>query len=156
MELKKEFNETKAVKNAITSAPAPSGPGLNKFQQWRLEKVDNNEEFNRVVKDGKTYYWCDKHKFPMSDVQGMYVFHKPTDHGAWLERKTALNGWRGKGGKEKATTPASAPTPKPSSTLGAAKLSLAKSLQEALTMTTGLTDDQFTKIWNNCCSALGN
>jgi hypothetical protein len=40
-ELKKEFNGTKAVKNAITPAPAPSGPGLNKFEQWRLEKVDN-------------------------------------------------------------------------------------------------------------------
>jgi hypothetical protein len=86
----------------------------------------------------------------------MYVFHKPTDHGAWLEHKTALNRQRGKGGKEKATTPASAPTPKPSPTPGAAKLSLAKSLQEALTTTTGLTDDQFTKIWDNCCSALGN
>jgi hypothetical protein len=67
-ELKKEFNETKAVKYAITPAPAPSSPCSNKFEQWRLEKVENNEEFNRVVKDGKTYYWCDKHKFSTSDV----------------------------------------------------------------------------------------
>ncbi len=155
-ELKKEFNETKAAKNAITPAPVPSGPGLNKFEQWHLEKVDNKKEFNMIVKDGKTYYWCNKHKYPMSDVQGMYVFHKPTDHDAWLEHKTALNGWHRKGGKEKATTPASAPTPKPSLTPDAAKLSLAKSLQEALTTTVGLTDDQFNKIWENCCSALGN
>ena len=63
--------------------------------------------------------------------KGCNVFHKPTDHGAWLEHKTALNGWCDKGGKEKDTTPASAPTPKPSLTPGAAKLSLAKSLQEA-------------------------
>jgi hypothetical protein len=48
-----------------------------------------------VVKDGKTYYWCDKHKYPLSGVQGMYVFHKPTDHDVWLERKTALNGRHG-------------------------------------------------------------
>jgi hypothetical protein len=70
-----------------------------------------------VVKDGKTYYWCDKHKFPSSNVQGMYVFHKPTEHDAWQERKSALNGRRGKKGeKEKTTTPASAPSvPKPSS-----------------------------------------
>ena len=110
-----------------------------------------------VVKDGKTYYWCDKHKYSLSGIQGMYVFHKPTDHDAWLERKTALNGrCGGKGGKEKPTTPTSASTPKPSLTPGAAKLSLAKSLWEALMTTIGLTDDQFTKTWENCCSALGN
>jgi hypothetical protein len=114
-----------------------------------------------VVRDGKTYYWCDKHKCPSSNVQGMYVFHKPTEHDTWQERKSALNGRRGKkGDKEKTTTPALAPAytpaPKPSSTPSAATLSLAKSLQEALAMTTGLTDNQFTKIWDKCCSALGN
>jgi hypothetical protein len=160
-ELKKEFNEVKAAKNIIPtpSGSTPTGPGYNKFEQWRLEKVDNKEEFNMVVKDGKTYYWCDKHKFPSSNVQGMYVFHKPTEHDVWQERKSALNGRRGgkKGEKEKAKTPASTPpVPKPSSTSSAAKLSLAKSLQEALTTTTGLTDDQFNKIWDTCCSASGN
>jgi hypothetical protein len=158
-ELKKEFNEVKAAKTITPSTPTPSGSGSNKFEQWRLEKVDNKEEFNMVVRDGKTYYWCDKHKFPSSNVQGMYVFHKPTEHDAWQERKSALNGRRGgkKGEKEKATTPASTPSvPKPSSTPSAAKLSLAKSLQEALTTTTGLTDDQFNKIWDKCCSASGN
>ena len=86
----------------------------------------------------------------------MYVFHKPIAHGAWLERKTAPNGWHGKGGKERDTNPALAPTPKPFSIPGAAKLSLARFLQEALTMTTDLTDDQLTKIWDNCCGASGN
>jgi hypothetical protein len=159
--LKKEFNEVKAAKNII---PTPSGStptvsGSNKFEQWRLEKVGNKEEFNMAVRDGKTYYWCDKHKFPSSNVQGMYVFHKTTEHDAWQERKLALNGRRGgkKGEKEKATTPASTPpVPKPSLTPSAAKFSLAKSLQEALATTTGLTDDQFTKIWDKCCCASGN
>jgi len=91
----------------------------------------------------------------------MYVFHKPTEHDTWQERKLALIGRHGKkGDKEKTTTPASTPayTPasKPSSTPSAAKLSLAKSLWEALATTTGLTDDQFNKIWDKCCSALGN
>jgi hypothetical protein len=85
--LKKEFKETKAAKNAITPAaitPAPtsSGYGSNKFEMWRLDKVDNKKEFNMVLKDGKTYYWCNKHKYPSSNVQWMYVFHKPTDHDA--------------------------------------------------------------------------
>ncbi len=96
-ELKKEFNKVKAAKNIIPtpSWSTPTGSGSSKFEQWRLEKVDNKEEFNMVVRDGKTYYWCDKHKFPTSNVQWMYVFHKPTEHDAWQEHKSALNGRRG-------------------------------------------------------------
>ncbi len=109
-ELKKEFNQAKALNNTFTPAPASSGAGSNKFEQWHLEKVDNKEEFYMIVKDGKTYYSCNDHKYPLSDVEGMYVLHKPTDHEAWLApRKTSLNAQRGKGGKEKATTPAPAP-----------------------------------------------
>ncbi len=55
-ELKKEFNQAKALNNTFTPASASSGPGSNKFEQWHLEKVDNKEEFNMIVKDGKTYY----------------------------------------------------------------------------------------------------
>ncbi len=110
-----------------------------------------------IVKDGKKYYWCNKHKYPTSDVQGMYVFHKPTEHESWLTSKQNFNErCNGKGSKDKATTPASAPTPKPSSMPNAAKLSLAKSLQEALTTTAGLTKNQFNKIWESCCNASGN
>jgi hypothetical protein len=155
-ELKKEFNQAKALNNTFIQASASSGAGSNKLEQLHLEKVDNKEEFNMIVKDGKTYYWCNQHKYPSSNVQGMYVFHKPTDHEAWLACKTSLNARRQKGGKEKAATPAPAPTPKPSLTPSATQLSLAKSLQEALTTTAGLTDDQFNKIWESCCSALGN
>ncbi len=140
--LKKEFNKTKAAKNAI--------PASNTFEMWRLEKVDNKEEFNMVVKDGKTYYWCDKHKYPSYDVQGMCVFHKPADHGKWLERKTALNGQRGKGGKEKDTNSRFRSNSQAIFDTGRSKI------VTTLTTTTGLTDDQFTKIWDNCCSALGN
>jgi hypothetical protein len=61
-----------------------------------------------------------------------------------------------KGSKEKHTIPASVSTPKPSVTPSAAKLSLAKSLQEVLTTSAGLTDDQFNKIWKNCCNSSGN
>jgi hypothetical protein len=106
-----------------------------------------------IVKDGNKYYWCNKHKYPTSDVQGMYVFHKSTEHEAWLTQKQNFNEQSNrKRGKNKATTPASAPTPKLSSTPNAAKLSLAKSL----TTTAGLTKDQFNKIWEGCCNALGN
>ncbi len=158
-DLKKEFSQVKSLANTFTptTASCTSGPGSNKFEQWRLEKIDNKEEFNMIVKNGKKYYWCDKHKYPTSDVQGMYVFHKPTEHESWLTCKQIFNEQRnGKGSKDKATTPASAPTPKQSSMPNAAKLSLVKSLQEALTTTAGLTKDQFNKIWESCCNALGN
>jgi hypothetical protein len=42
------------------------------------------------------------------------------------------------------------------STLSAFKLSLAKSLQDALTTMAGLSEDQFNKIWENACNALRN
>jgi hypothetical protein len=155
-ELKKEFHPAKASNNTFTPAFASSGSGSNKSEQWRLEKVDNKEEFNMIMKDGRTYYWCNEHKYPLSNVQGMYVFHTPTDHEVWLAHKTSLNTQCEKGGKEKAATPAPAPPPKPSLTQSATKVSLAKSLQEALMTTAGLTDNQFNKIWVSCCSALGN
>jgi hypothetical protein len=90
----------------------------------------------------------------------MYVFHKPTEHDAWKAHKDELNKKRGKKTGSN-TAPAAASTSVPSilaSTVStnASKLSLAKSLQEALTTTAGLTGDQFQKIWQNCCNASGN
>ncbi len=75
-----------------------------------------------IMKDGKNYYWCDQHKYPLSATQGIYVFHKPTEHDAWLARKTALNERHGKGSRAEQTIPASVSTPKPSVTPRAAKL----------------------------------
>ncbi len=54
-ESKKEFNQAKASNNTFTPASASSGPGSNKFEQWHLEKVDNKEEFNMIVKDEKKH-----------------------------------------------------------------------------------------------------
>jgi hypothetical protein len=121
--------------------------------------VNNNEEYNMIEKDGKAFYWCNKHKYPMSETLGMYVAHKPTEHDAWQACKTALNDHHGRGRRDKAHTPASVTAttaPKASVQPNASKLSLAKSLQEAMTTTAGLTKDQFNKIWESCCNALGN
>ncbi len=90
LELMKGSNQSKAPNSAFTRASASSGPGSNKFEQWCLEKVDNKEEFNMIMKDGETYRWYDQHKYPSSNVQGIYVFHKPTDDEAWLACKTSL------------------------------------------------------------------
>ncbi len=159
LELKKEASQVKTSTTSITPAPAPTVPGSSEFEQWRLVKVNNNEEFNKIEKDGKAFYWCNKHKYPTSETPGMYVAHKPTEHDAWQACKTALNDRRGKDRRDKAPTPASVPAttaPKPSVQPNASKLSLAKSLQKALMTTAGLTKDQFNKIWESCCNALGN
>jgi hypothetical protein len=56
-DLKKEFSQVKSLANTFTPTPAPhtSGPGTNKFEQRRLEKINNEVEFNMIVKDGKKY-----------------------------------------------------------------------------------------------------
>jgi hypothetical protein len=112
------------------------------------QSENNNEEFNKIEKDGKKIYWCDKHKYPTSETPGMYVAHKPTEHDAWQACKTAFLDHCGKGGQVKVPAPASVPTTtasKFSVQPNASKLSLAKSLQEALTTTAGLTKNQFNK-----------
>ncbi len=51
-----------------------------------------------MYKDGKTFYWCKKHKYPMSETPGMYVAHKLTEHDARQARKTAFLDCHGKDG----------------------------------------------------------
>jgi hypothetical protein len=160
-----QISELKMEIQSLTSTHAsnksPKGPrNHGNFEAWHLVKINNNAEFNMVEKGNKKFYWCDKHQYPGSDVKGMYVFHKPTEHDAWKARKDELNKRRGKksGSKDtQSTTPASMPSVAASTaSTSASKLSLAKSLQEALTTTAGLSEDQFNKIWQNCCNALGN
>ncbi len=111
-----------------------------------------------VKKERKTYYWCDKHKHPDSEQSGMYVFHKPTKHDAWKKKKDEFNARKkGKGKSAEQNSSANPSTTSPTvSNVSASKLSLAKSLQEALTTKAGLSEDQFNKIWADACSASGN
>jgi hypothetical protein len=127
---------------------------------WCLTKVENDNEFNMIKKDGTKYYWCDNHKHPDSEHLGMYVFHKPTEHNAWKNKKDEFNARKKDRGKSTPTdkkTPADplSTTPAAASTASASKLSSTKSLQEVLTITAGLSEDQFNKIWANACSTSG-
>ncbi len=97
-----------------------------------------------IEKDNKKYYQCDEHQYPGCDTNGMYV-HKPTKHDAWKARKDELNKKRGKKtGSSNTLMAASASVPSnaaSTASTNASKLSLAKSLQEALTTTAGLSED---------------
>ena len=113
-----------------------------------------------IEKNGKKFYWCDQHQYPGCETKGMYVFfHKPDKHDVWKACKDEFNKKRGKKNGPTPTTFASSSSPAaPTSTAStnASKLFLAKSLQEALTTTAGLSEDQFQKIWQSCCDASGN
>ena len=158
-ELKTEMTKLSAAKIPLKqneNTPPPGGKYV--FEFWRLKKIDNKAEHSMVERDGKTWYWCNQHTFNNKGVRtnGMYVNHKPEDHGVWLER-------RRKGKKSFAPTPTdgiSKQTTKPTSSVSndssASKLSLSKSLQVALVATAGISEDQFKMIWADACNALGN
>ena len=155
-------NVSDQSKGSVSDKSSSSTKNYGNFEAWRLTKVNKNgAEFNMVEKYGKKYFWCDQHQYPQCNTSGMNVFHKPTEHDAWKAQKDELNKKRGKktSGITPATTASSATVPSNAASTAstkASKLSLAKSLQEALTTTAGLTKDQFQKIWKNCCDASGN
>jgi hypothetical protein len=82
------------------------------------------------------------------------------DHDEWKKKKDFFISR--KKGNGKPTTTNEKPSAGPPSTTPAgsaassSKLSLAKSLQEALTTMAGLSEDQFNKIWANACNVSEN
>jgi hypothetical protein len=77
-------------------------------------------------------------------------------HGSGLKNES--NKKRGKGKSDANIKAPAGPSSVTSiaSTSSPSKLSLAKSLQEALITMAGTSEDQFNKIWANACNALGN
>ena len=90
-ELKTEIGKLSASKATpkLDDGKPADGPAKYVFQLWRLEKIYNKAEHNMVERDGKTWYWCDKHRYNNKGVitNGMYVTHKPDEHGAWINRR---------------------------------------------------------------------
>ena len=158
-ELKTEFS-----KLSTSKAPAKqdeivptSGKPKYVFELWRVDKVDNKLEHSMIERDGKTWYWCDKHKYNGKNgavSNGMYVLHKPDQHDNWFEQRKQ----KGKKGASTQASTGSKPneTPATGTNNAASKLSLSKSLQAALVTTAGISEDQFNKIWADACSASGN
>ena len=44
---------------------------------WKYKREDGQ---TTITKDGKQYWWCDKHTNPETGSKGMWVRHKPEDH----------------------------------------------------------------------------
>ena len=60
----------------------PSGNGNRQRQRrevpsWKYEREENQ---TTMKKDGKDYWWCDKHTNPKTGSKGMWARHKPEDH----------------------------------------------------------------------------
>jgi hypothetical protein len=93
----------------------------------------------------------------------MYCIHKPCDgHIAWLARKEKYRQAnavkKGNGTPTPSVTlPSSAPKATLKSNIGdSLKLSLLKSLQSALMIKAGISEDAFKKIWDEAGASLGN
>ncbi len=146
LEMKHAMSQVKTSLKPSSDAVNPLNKLHSKndvFQKWHLTKLENGNEFNKVEKDGTKLWWCDKHKNPDSKQLGMYIFHKLTEHNTWKKRKNEYNKRKGKGKSDAdVKTPAGLSSTTPVAlTVSASKLFLAKSLQEALTMTASLSED---------------
>jgi hypothetical protein len=149
--------DLKHAMSQVKTFTKPSGDAVNPlnethskndfFQKWCLTKVENGNKFNMVEKDGTKLWWCDKHKHPDSKQSRMCVFHKLTELDAWKQRKNECNKRKGKGkSNAEVNSPAGPSSTTPVAlTVSASKLSLAKSLQEAITTMAGLSKDQYNK-----------
>jgi hypothetical protein len=88
--LTKNASDKSSYGSTVDKPPA-SAKNYGNFEAWYLVKININAEFNMVEKGDKKYYWCNEHQYPGSDVKGIYVFHKPSEHNAWKAQKDELN-----------------------------------------------------------------
>ena len=86
--------ELRILKTAILSAATSNHIPKNISSQiadWRYIKQEGVEPIER---DGKSWYWCPKHKGKNGEMTGLYVTHKPEGHDKWLEDKNNFNAKR--------------------------------------------------------------
>jgi len=57
----------------------PNARRVSPVENWRKHYVTDS-----VEKDGRIWYWCNKHKMP--DYDGLYVTHHPDEHDKWAEK----------------------------------------------------------------------
>ena len=130
--------EEKLKNRSSTSNQPTSGQPSNKFftlDVWRM-KYDGDSK----VVDGKTWYWCKRHKQD-GVYDGLYVTHKEEDHDDWLAKKSHWN-------KKKRSAPAPSTTSTSGSTPSADKLTLSNNLKAAMITNFQCTSDQAEKLWS--------
>ena len=58
------------------------GPGGQK-KQFKWEDWQTEKKGESIQREGRTWWWCPQH----NEGKGLYVRHKPENHGKWLASK---------------------------------------------------------------------
>lgn len=122
-----------ALSTATTSSTTtPSATNANpklRIPVWRTMKTED-----KVVRDGKTWWWCPKHKVD-GLFDGLYVTHKPEDHDEWSRQQKERRA-------KKKTAWSTNTSPSDSG-----NLQLTESMKQALMTDGNMTSDQATALW---------
>ena len=126
-------------KNGSSSKSSGSGndkDGVGKYgiAKWRFSKTLGA----KVSRDGKDYWWCTQHM----GGKGLYVTHKPEDHG---QSRRAQADKDGSGGKSKDK----------SSNDKKKSLTLSDSLKAAMVTKFKCSEDDAKQLWKQCVSESG-
>ena len=116
--------------NSTDSNKNPRGKGKANIEPWRFIKTAD-----KVVKDGKEWWFCMEHKGP--DYNGMYVRHPPEKHAEWLANKLERQTKR-----KPDAPPAPDSTTSSAPNQGSKRLVMADRLKAALTTDFCMTEDQ--------------
>ena len=116
---------------------------------WLLVKKGDTLKCNK----GHTWHWCtEEHYSDGAAHKGMYATHPPGKHAEWradIDRKRATPGGA-------ASTNSSDPSQTVVNDDTKKKLALSEKLRTALTTQAGLSQEAFTRIWDESCKDSGN
>ena len=132
------------LKNALTTIRKEKSSGNEGTKGWEDSKSTylpiaewrKKQSFGaRVKKEGRTWYWCPQHDG--KDYDGLYVTHKPEDHGNCNHR-----------GKKDDAKPRDDKNTLSSSS-GSGKLAMKDSLKSAMVMKFGCTAEEADRLWSD-------
>ena len=107
--------------------------GAFNIEKWRTIKSGDSKDF-----DGRTWYWCPRHKDKDGKYDKLYVTHKPGDHDNVMAKRRKM--WNRK--------PAA---PSGDTNSGGTKLVVNQKLKEVLCTQMMLSDDEANNICNQVC-----
>ena len=133
-DLKTVLTTLRNEKSNSTEGTKASDDSKNTFlpiAEWRKKQSFGAS----VEKEGRTWYWCPKHHG--KDYDGLYVTHKPEDHGNRNRRGKKDDG---KNTDEKNAL---------SSSSGSGKLAMKDSLKSAMVTKFGCTAEEADRLWSD-------
>ena len=122
---------------------------------WRLKKDGDS----KIGPDGNQYHWCTEGHWSGGEKVDMYARHAPNGHSEWRKNIEAEKANGGKPGTHSQSDKSSS-SPAGSETVvnddTKKKLALSEKLRTALTTQAGLSQEAFSRIWDESCRDSGN